>query len=551
MDQYVADFETTTDENDVRVWAYGISKIGSDDSFRWGKTIDEFMEWTNNSGNPIVYFHNLSFDGEFIIYWLLTHGYTHSDVKADKTFSVIISDQGGVFYQIEVIHKRMNKKYDKVTFRDSLKKLPFTVKKIAKDFKLEIMKGEIDYNKERPEGYDPDENELAYLKNDCEIVSKALHIQFQQNLTKMTIGSDAMSSFKEMIGKVEFKRNFPKFPYNLDQQLRQAYKGGFTYLKDDFKGIDVGDGLVFDVNSLYPSVMYDCLMPFGIPRFYKGEYKHDELYPLYIQQLTCTFRIKPDHIPTIQLKNNLRFKSTEYLKESGSEEVLLTLTSVDLKLFFDHYDVQDITWICGWKFGGSTGIFKEYIDYWMEIKENSTGAIRLLAKLMLNNLYGKFGTNPDMTGKYPVLHDGHVKYLTKETEIKDPVYIPIAAFTTAYAREKTIRSAQALYHRFIYADTDSLHLIGTEIPENLQIHPTKLGWWDHESTFTKARFIKPKTYVEYVDDKLKVTCAGMPDTVKNKVTYESFHVGFTSYGKLIPKHVAGGIMLKDTEFTIR
>ena len=35
---------------------------------------------------------------------------------------------------------------------------------------------------------------------------------------------------------------------------------------------DVGEGNVFDVNSLYPSRMYYCDLPWGEPKFYDGVY---------------------------------------------------------------------------------------------------------------------------------------------------------------------------------------------------------------------------------------------------------------------------------------
>lgn len=101
-----------------------------------------------------------------------------------------------------------------------------------------------------------------------------------------------------------------------------------------------------------------------------------------------------------------------------------------------------------------------------------------------------------------------------DEEQRTPVYIPVASFITAYARNKTIRSAQKVYDRFIYADTDSLHLTGLEYPEDLEIHDTKLGAWAHESTFIRAKFIKPKTYIEDNGDFLDVKACGMPDNIK-------------------------------------
>lgn len=551
MKRYVADFETTTNENDCHVWAYGTCEVGNTDNTTIGQTIDDFMSWCSTE-NKIVYFHNLKFDGEFIIHWLFNNGFKYSKEKQEKTFSCVVSSMGQ-FYIIEVIFKTGNKKQEKVIFYDSLKKLPFPVRKIAEDFNLPIQKLEIDYNEERNDDHILTEQEIEYVLHDVKIVAMALQIQIEQNLTKITNGSDALNDFKRTISKKQFEINFPILDIQTDKDIRQAYRGGFTYVNPKFQNKDIKDGIVFDVNSLYPSVMYDKPLPYGLPLFFNGQYEYDEMYPLYIQNFTCEFKVKKDYIPTIQLKNNLSFIPNEYITES-KEQVNLVLTSVDLELFFEHYDVWNIEYINGWKFKQCVGIFKPYIDKWGKVKKENKGAIRQLAKLMLNSLYGKFGTNPDVTGKIPYLdNENVVKWKLGEKELRDPIYIPMGVFITAWARHKTISTAQLCYDRFIYADTDSLHLVGTEIPKAIEhiIDDKELGYWAHENTFTRARFIRQKTYIEEINGKIDVKCAGMPDTIKSKVTWDNFHKGFKSGGKLLPKRVKGGIILKDTEFTLK
>jgi hypothetical protein len=211
---------------------------------------------------------------------------------------------------------------------------------------------------------------------------------------------------------------------------------------------------------------------------------------------------------------------------------------------------------------------------------------------MLNSLYGKFATNPKAKSKVPKLDtDGSVRYevpwdpvegddgkirKVPRIEYRDPVYTAVGAFCTAWARDKTIRAAQDNYDRFIYADTDSLHLVGYELPD-LEIHPTKLGAWKHEGNFVDSKFLRAKTYMEtyeiseedfnkldlegkygmFSDLETKiirhtdVKCAGMPENVKHQVNYDNFTTGASYSGKLMPKHYPGGIVLVDTEFMIR
>lgn len=596
--KYTADFETTTDPDDCHVWAWGVCEIGNPDYFKYNNSIESFMGFIQGLGNSTIYFHNLKFDGEFIIHYLLTHGFKHvKDRKEESanTFTTIIADTGQ-FYAIKIIYKKANKKIHYIQIYDSMKLIPFAVEVVAKAFDLPISKLEIDYKAYREPGHILTNSEVDYLRNDVDIMSRALNILFKQGLDKMTIGANALSNYKSIIGKKFFEKWFPMPTY--DSDARQSYKGGWTYCHNPG---DKGEGFTLDVNSLYPWVMHDCLLPFGEPIYYEGEYKDDSLYPIYIQMLTCQFEIKPGHLPTIQLKNTRGFIPTQYLKSSadptGDSDTLLPitlcLTSVDLKLFFDHYNVYNVEFHCGYKFKASRTLFTQYIDYWGEqkIKADREGneALRTLAKLMLNNLYGKFAKNPRVASKFPYLDNGIVKYKTDTPEMKNPVYIPVGAFITAYARDKTIRTAQLLGDKFLYADTDSVHLeiklpenlknmstkelkqlttidlkeMGVNLPDGLEVDPVKLGAWKLENIFYRARFIRTKCYVEdgnkpetwgtehYNKKLFKITCAGMPAKCHELVNWDNFKLGSKFSGKLQPSHVVGGIVLKDVDFTIK
>lgn len=540
----------------------------------FGEDIDSFINYCsliNESSS--FYFHNLKFDGEFIIHYLLTHGFVHVNEKklGVNQFSTIISDLN-VFYCIKVKFKEEVI----ISFFDSLKLLNFSVEEVAKAFNLSIKKLEIDYKAKREKGHKITDEEKEYLKHDVMIMSLALEKMFEMKITKMTIASNAMSFFKDTISKKRFEEWFK--PPLYDKDLRQAYKGGFTYLNDIYRGKEVKEGIVLDVNSLYPSVMYYSPMPYGEGIYFDGKYTPDKLYNLYIQNITCQFRIKKGMIPTIQIKNNLSFVPTEYLSSSNGESINLTLTNVDLKLFLEHYDIYDISYNWGWKYKSSTKIFKRYIDYWNELKVKATKEgnkpLRTIAKLMLNSLYGKFAASPEGRSKIPYLDNNIVKYKLSELEERTAYYLPISIFITSWARDKTIRSAQAVYHRFIYADTDSLHLEGTDIPENLLISDTELGKWKIESTFKRGKYLRQKCYIEDVvtpvdeiekfkkenpeclhlvskDSIINIVCAGMPKGCYKNVTWENFDYGSVFDGKLGVKHTDGGIVLVDTTFTIK
>lgn len=574
--KFSSDFETTTDPNDCRVWAWRYTEIGNKNNAKIGILIEDFMDWIREC-NGIVYFHNLKFDGGFIVNWLLRNGFKHEDSGKANTFKTVISAMGQ-WYKIDVCFGYKGKRKLHTEILDSMKKLPFSVKKIAKDFKMKILKGDIDYHKKREIGYQPTDEEVEYIINDTEIIADALNIQFKQGLTAMTNGKDSLDGFKDVIGSKAFDALFPVFSLELDSQLRPAYRGGFTWLNEKFAGMDLREGVVFDVNSLYPAQMYNRMLPYGLPIYYKGEYKEDEDYPLYIQHVRCSFELNDGYIPMIQNQKKMipHKKSTEYLKSSEWMVVSLFVTNIDWEMIQEHYTVEDVTFVEGWKFKQRKGLFNQFIEKWTFIKSTSTGAVKLLAKLMLNSLYGKFATNPDVTGRVPFLkEDGSTGFYDGEEKFRDPVYTPMGIFITSWARYTCISAAQQCYDRIIYCDTDSIHLIGTDIPESISsiIDDNKLGFWAHEGTFKRAKYLRAKTYCyemymtekekdgekilvtsnpkDYTHLKFDVKCAGMTDKVKENVTFDNFQVGFSSFGKLSPKQVPGGVWLQDTKFTIK
>lgn len=540
---YCADFETTTLEDDCRVWSWGIIKVGKLNDYVDGTSIDGFMHHIAGRAAHI-YFHNLAFDGAFILDWLLKHGYTWTkDNPGVKQFNSLISRMGK-FYSITVVFDTGYR----VEFRDSLKKLPMSVAAIAKAFNLHDQKLEIDYEKHRPIGYIPTEQERRYQRNDVAIVAQALEVQFAEKMTKLTAGSDSLATYKKMTGKL-FIRRFPILSPEIDSEIRKAYRGGFTYADPRFAKKLNGPGSVYDVNSLYPSVMRTALLPYGEPLYSEGGPITDR--PLYIASITFTAKLKKNHIPCIQIKKNLSFNPTSYLTEI-KEPTTVVATNIDIELWQKHYDMKILSWDGTFEFRGSHGFFDKYVDHFMEIKKNSEGGLRQIAKLHLNSLYGKFATNPDITGKHPVLRDNRVALEMNAAETRDPVYTPMGVFITAYARKKTISAAQDNYDTFAYADTDSLHLVGpTDPPESLWVDPVELGAWKHEGNFTEAVYIRAKQYAEKIDGKLDVHIAGMPRQVAATLTMNDMLTGGQWGGKLIPVRVPGGTVLKNTTFTLK
>ena len=581
--RFTCDFETSTlswyvKDGFARVWAYAISEIGNPDNFMYGNNIDDFMKWCSSpKHNYTCYFHNMKFDGEYIFYWLLKNGFEcieDKKDKKDKTFSCLLSDTG-LFYTIEIYFSVKGKKINKVTFIDSLKILNFSVEKIAEDFKLPINKLELDYDEYREIGHELTEHEIAYIRNDVEIMARALDIMFNEHLDKMTIGSDALSYYKKSLTNSSFNMYYPNIGVK-DELIRKSYRGGWTYLNPLYKDKTVEEGLVVDKNSMYPSMMHDCYLPFGDPIYFEGKYEEDKCYPLYIQMFSCSFELKKGKLPTVQLKHTLGYMDNEYIETTNGRIETLTLTCIDLELFFENYDVKFLEYHAGFKFKRIKGLFNSYIDHWMDEKikagKEGNGAKRQIAKLMLNSLYGKFGLGSSVRGKYPIMEDDVIHYKCYDRKERDTIYCPVASFITSYARSDIIRNSQAIrdytlnkYGKdyYIYSDTDSIHCLKLdeeELKQFMDIDEYKLGAYKVESTFRTGKYIRQKCYIEIgYDDKINSTIAGLPKRLGKYVDLNNFNVGFSITAddpnyedkKITYKHVKGGVILVPTDFTIK
>lgn len=564
FDYYVADFETTTYDGQKRtdVWCAAIVKMYSENVEIFG-SINSFFNYVFSlKKNSVIYFHNLKFDGNFILYYLLSelkmkqayrmtdkekkYGYFLPEKEMlNNTFKYSISDRGQ-WYSITI--KKNNLIFE---IRDSLKLLPFSVKEIGESFGTKRKKTSIEYTGVRYPNCPISDEEKSYIKNDVLVVSEALEILFNDGHNQLTIGSACLNEYKKL-----FFYNFDTFFPNLYEDfidftrygdvsagefIVKSYKGGWCYLKRDKSMRVLKNGVTLDVNSLYPYVMHSMsgnAYPVGNPIWWEGNYipddaQRDDKY--FFVKIRARFKIKDAHLPTIQIKGNALYKATEYLEtsdiynykdkkyykyyedEDGIHKAIveLVLTQTDYYLFLDHYNVEDFEILCGCYFYTQIGLFDVYIDKYYQIKMNSKGAKRAESKLFLNNLYGKFASSLNSSFKYCEMFDDVLKFFPVLEYKKKPGYIAIGSAVTSYARNYTIRAAQKNYEYFCYSDTDSIHLDTPDIfkIKGVNIGDKELGMWKKEVEWKKAFFTRQKTYIEYDGDYI-IKCAGMPEKCK-------------------------------------
>ena len=652
---FMCDFETTVYEGqqNTEVWASASVELYTEDVKIFHSIEEQFNYFVSLNCNVIGYYHNLKFDGSFWLWWLLyVKGYKqaveqNSDNPLDvswiknsymknNTFKYSISEKG-MWYTIVI---KVKNHY--IEFRDSLKLLPFSVKRIGKAFNTKHQKLEMEYKGFRYAGCTITDEEKQYIANDVLVVKEALEIMFNEGHTKLTIGSCCLNEYQKICknstkNQLTYEEMFPdvydipidnvKHTYfTAGDWIRRTYRGGWCYLVKGKEDKLYYNGTTADVNSLYPSMMSSESgnpYPVGKPYFWYGNFIPDDaLKPdrYFFIRIKTRFYIKENMLPFIQIKNSLLYKGTEclmssdvydsktdryythYVDTSGNlidTRVELFMTMTDYKLLLEHYYLVDFEIIDGCWFYTQVGIFDEYIEKYKKIKLESKGALRELAKLFLNNLYGKMASSTDSSFKYAFMKDDNsVGFHPICENNKKAGYIPVGSAITSYARNFTIRTAQKNYYGvdkagFIYADTDSIHCdLPPEDIKGITVHDKDFCCWKLESCWDIAIFARQKTYIEHIThenlepiDKpyYNIKCAGMPDRCKHLLNlsligttrYEDrytddekeflfdrnnkpikreltdFKTGLKVPSKLMPKRIQGGMLLVETTYEMK
>ena len=645
MKTYIADLETVVydGQTETEAWASAIVDLKAPNdigSVLIHHSLEETLDYLEKQDeDAILYYHNLKFDGQFWLYYLIhVKHFKQNLIQVDpdtvemgdardlKNNELVycISDMGQ-WYTITFKYRQ-----HKYTLKDSLKLLPFSVKVIGKSFKTQHQKLTMEYEGKRYAGCTITDKEKEYIANDVLVVKEALMTMFEQGHKDLTIGTCCLKEYKNIIGGYEFDTLFPRLDLiaipedygstNADEYIRKSYRGGWCYLVKGAENRYYYNGTTADVNSLYPSMMSSQSgnkYPYGKPYFFKGEIPEKVLKfdRYYFIRFRCRFYLKDGKLPFIQIKHNKLYRSTEMLETSDIKDrktgryysqyrtpdgelhdtiVELTMTCTDWILFQEHYNIYDLEILDGCWFFCMKGMYDDYIQKYKEIKMTSKGALRQIAKLFLNNLYGKLATSPISSFKYAYeREDESLGYHVQLEANKDPVYIAGGSAITSYSRNFTIRAAQANYHGanergFKYADTDSIHcdLTPSEI-KGIRVDDNDFCAWKLESRWDIAKFIRQKTYVEHVThEDLKpidtpyynIKCAGMPENckqlflksmagvsqeelsqhkqntqqfLKQKRTLDDFKIGLTIPEKLLPRVIKGGVILEETNFTLR
>lgn len=371
------------------------------------------------------------------------------------------------------------------------------------------------------------EEELAYLTayniQDSLISFKAWQSLYSRLLgmggrLKATIASTSLEFYRRNFQR-ESMMSTPKDRLAFE---RASYYGGRTEVFD--RGLlPIGKYNMYDKVSMYPFVMSDRAYPdTRYPKFVAPREQNIEDY-MGLSEVSIT---APDlDYPLLPFRVGKKL-----IFPVGSFRGVYTHAELSESLRLG-YHIEEIHRQL--VFRRECSPFKDFVRCVYTRKEEATEKeIRLLMKLILNSLYGKFGARMEIEKvfehigtidwrkvpeKFKIIEQ-YVSYERELPENKIPKYVipVIASYVTSYARLE-------LYKYFkekpLYCDTDSIILDHT-IEETPGLGGMKL-----EEPGTTGYIVKPKMYM--FGDKVKIKGAIMrrpkksdsPEEYKNKQEY--------------------------------
>jgi len=581
--------------------------------------LNQLLTFFSKSGTKLtVYAHNLGgFDGVFLMKHLLNYG---------KVKPLIFN---GRIVSLELKLNVAGYLGKTILFKDSYQLLPYSLRSLCEAFNINLAKGwfpylftDIFYKGVLPlfeywnitlTDYQLLENKylnliwsfrdeaLKYCKLDClclhqilTIFNEIIYKEFKVNIhNSLTLPSLAMRIYKtlfmpentiyQLLGKIE-------------KDIRESYTGGAVdvYIPHNRIGSFFSKYFrklySYDVNSLYPTVMAQGLMPVGLPVIFEGDIRAIEPNAFGFFYCKITSPTYLEH-PLLQRRINTS-EGIRTVAGLGTWDGWISSIEMDNAIKYGY----SFMIIRGYEFKAEN-IFKTYVErmYELRLSYPKGTPMNLIAKLLMNSLYGKLGMKDQLTtveifkfnndGDYLafeklldkwgnsihdwIVLDNHIvvirdKTLSLRTNPDTSSYhgsdinIAIAAFVTSYARCYMSYFKNNPDFHLYYSDTDSI-VIDSPLSDNLV--GKALGQVKLEHIIKNAVFLAPKVYGLITDENKEIIkVKGVtPDALTNEsITFDNLtnlliqntHKDFTQekWHKSITK---GTITVSDIAYTLK
>lgn len=273
MNKYFADFETTTSRteyykntNSVTVWLWRI--VNNEGFAQTGTDLSDFIDVCFTLPEPLIYFHYLTFDGDFITKYLVKHrGFKIVNGAEIQPNQMRVFRQSGKIYSIT-----LNYKNNLINFRCSLLLLSSPIKELGKS--LGISKYDDTYN---DSFYDVEptpfneipQNYIDYIERDVTIQQQSYNalqellfdmygIDLEDHLTITSCVTSILHQILKKYQKPKFsnKNVFETAIHDIEPNT-MLMRGGLTQFDPRYLGKEnkLNELIFIDINSAYPYQM--------------------------------------------------------------------------------------------------------------------------------------------------------------------------------------------------------------------------------------------------------------------------------------------------------
>lgn len=480
----------------------------------WFRTAEEFWAFVfkhmRKKDKLYLVAHNINFDLNVVQYerFLKKEGWKVVRRKVRRSsdsndYSDVMYFKGHVFYM------EVERDGYRLAFLNSGNFFPGSLKALGEA---------IGYDKfEMPDWEKSDQEWFIYCERDVEILERMFenYLKFlkEEDLGSfsITLASQALRAFYKRFCPVTIIHHDIPEVTHLE---REAYHGGRT---ECFRIGQFNQKIYYvDVNSLYPFVMRNNKYPVKLLKYsivsnpdeIKWLLDNDFLViaDVYIE---TDYPIVPKKIDGQLIAPVGRFRTV--------------ISTPELKLVLKYGRILKVFSVAVYE---GEYLFKDYVDYFYQKKSESKGVYRLMYKLFLNSLYGKFAqkipkwrTIDEYDGAedldpYEIVTMGDKRInirriwgLVQMSVPNDGVdsfhsFTAIAAHVTAYAWAYMSDILVQIKPHVYYMDTDSFFI--TEegykwLEQNGYLDDKELGKFKLEGVLERAVFYAPKDYQKVVD----------------------------------------------------
>lgn len=480
------DLEWRKGERKGNIYHPEVTLVGVDDGSRYRHyyTIEDFLDGELTHKNRGKWF------------------YAHAGGLADMIFVLEILLKRPE-YQVEAsfsgssaIIVRVMRGKNKWVFVDSYWLLRDRLANIAKFVGME--KGDVDFQTTNMLEL------IEYNELDCRILWRAID-QFQREILslggqlQMTLASCSMNLFR---------RKYLKRDVMTSDFINQTSRLSYIASRVEVFQRTCEEAHYYDINSSFPHAMtYEA--PGGLIRSTRVHIEHD------LTLVDATIEVPDMYFPPLPYRepssNRIYFPVGSWrgwftgvdlrlLQERGGR----ILKVHECMLFEPFNDLSDFA-----------------SDLYARRLASTDTMSKLVLKLLLNSLYGKFGESAHKTSMvcYPdvppqgdnvdMLFPG-VFLVETEVEVKH-AHVPFSAHITSVAR-KALYDYMSSGDKIYYCDTDGFACSNPNIPTG-----SSLGALKHEMSIRRGRFLRPKVYELESEDEHRVKAKGFTLSPDNEL----------------------------------